>query len=72
MYQTAVSQQVTQAKAVATAVQSSVFNFSIMIATWVGGLILVHMPQVGVFGIVYLSILCFVPAIMIALWHTKP
>lgn len=71
MYQTAVSQQVTQAKAVATAVQSSVFNFSIMIATWVGGLILVYMPQVGVFGIVYLSILCFVPAIMIAFMAHK-
>jgi predicted MFS family arabinose efflux permease len=66
MYQTAVSKQVTDAKAVATSVQSSVFNFSIMIATWIGGLILTHMPQFGVQGIVYLSILCFVPATIIA------
>lgn len=66
MYQTAVSKQVAHAKAVATSVQSSVFNFSIMMATWVGGLILTHMPQVGIFGIVYLSIICFIPAMIIA------
>src|SRR5690606_30075383 len=66
MYQTAVSKQVAHAKAVATSVQSSVFNFSIMMATWIGGLILVHLPQVGVSGIVYLSIICFVPAMIIA------
>lgn len=66
MYQTAVSKQVTQGKAVATSVQSSVFNFSIMIATWVGGLILTNMPRVGVSGIVYMSIICFVPATVIA------
>lgn len=66
MYQTAVSKQVTDAKAVATSVQSSVFNFSIMIATWIGGLILTHMPQVGVQGIVFLSIIAFVPATIIA------
>ncbi len=50
----------------ATSVRSSVFNFSIMMATWVGGLVLTHMPGVGVFGIVYLSIICFVPAMIIA------
>ncbi|MBF6616083.1 MAG: MFS transporter [Candidimonas sp.] len=66
MYQTAVSKQVAHAKAVATSVQSSVFNLSIMMATWIGGLILVHLPQVGVSGIVYLSIICFVPAMIIA------
>ena len=66
MYQTAVSKQVDHAKAVATSTQSSVFNLSIMTATWIGGLILVNMPQVGVYGIVYLSIICFVPAMIIA------
>ncbi|MBB3106966.1 putative MFS family arabinose efflux permease [Psychrobacter luti] len=71
MYQTAVSKQVTEAKAVATSVQSSVFNFSIMIATWVAGLILLNLPEVGVFGIVYLSILCFIPAIIITLLVKK-
>ncbi|NLJ61990.1 MAG: MFS transporter [Alcaligenaceae bacterium] len=66
MYQTAVSKQVEQAKAVATSVQSSVFNFSIMIATWLGGLILINVPQLGVMGIVYLSIICFVLATVIS------
>ncbi|WP_223146228.1 MFS transporter [Pusillimonas sp. ANT_WB101] len=66
MYQAAVSKQVAQGKAVATSVQSSVFNFSIMIATWVGGLILTYMPRLGVLGIVYLSIICFVPAMIVA------
>ena len=66
MYQTAVSKQVAHAKAVATSTQSSVFNLSIMTATWIGGLILVNMPQVGVYGMVYLSIICFVPAMIIA------
>lgn len=71
MFQTAVSHQVTEAKAIATSVQSSVFNFSIMIATWLGGLILVQMPETGVFGIVYLSILCFIPAIIISFISKK-
>ncbi len=71
MYQAAVSKQVEEAKAVATSVQSSVFNFSIMIATWLGGLILTHMTNVGVLGIVYLSILCFIPAIIIAFMAQK-
>ncbi|WP_198951667.1 MFS transporter [Colwellia chukchiensis] len=66
MYQTAVSKQVTDAKAVATSVQSSVFNLSIMVATWLGGLILVHLPHIGVLGIGYLSIICFLPALVIA------
>lgn len=71
MFQTAVSHQVTEAKAVATSVQSSVFNFSIMIATWLAGLILINMPKTGVFGIVYLSILCFIPAIIITFLSRK-
>ena len=71
MWQTAVSKQVTEAKAVATSVQSSVFNFSIMIATWVAGLILVYLPQFGAMGIVYLSILCFIPAILLSLFANR-
>jgi len=66
MYQTAVSKQVARGKAVATSVQSSVFNLSIMIATWVGGAVLTRMPQTGVMGIVYLSILCFIAATVLA------
>jgi predicted MFS family arabinose efflux permease len=66
MYQTAVSKQVEEAKDVATSVQSSVFNFSIMIATWIGGLLLTNFPQSGVQGIVYLSLICFLAAIVVA------
>ncbi len=71
MYQAAVSKQVENGKAVATAVQSSVFNLSIMIATWLGGLILMHLPSMGVMGIGYLSLLCFIPAMLIALMAKK-
>jgi predicted MFS family arabinose efflux permease len=66
MYQTAVSKQVEEAKDVATSVQSSVFNFSIMMATWVGGLLLGASPETGVKGIVYLSLVCFLLATVFA------
>lgn len=66
MYQTAVSKQVEEAKDVATSVQSSVFNLSIMIATWVGGMLLSDFPTIGVKGIVYMSLACFTLAIIIA------
>ena len=67
MYQTAVSKQIQKAKDVATSVQSSVFNLSIMIATWIGGLLLTSFPQAGIKGIVYLSLICFVLATLLAL-----
>ncbi len=67
MYQTAVSKQVESAKDVATSVQSSVFNLSIMIATWVGGMLLSDFPRSGVKRIVYQSLVCFAVAIVIAL-----
>jgi predicted MFS family arabinose efflux permease len=51
---------------VATSVQSSVFNFSIMIATWVGGLLLNGFPVSGVTGIVYMSLVCFISATILA------
>ncbi len=66
MYQAAVSKQVETAKDVATSVQSSVFNFSIMIATWVGGMLLNASPTNGVKYIVYLAVVCFVAAIIVA------
>ena len=66
MFQTAVSKQVEEAKDVATSVQSSVFNLSIMVATWVGGLLLTHYPSTGVKGIVYVSVICFILATVIA------
>jgi predicted MFS family arabinose efflux permease len=66
MYQTAVSKQVEEAKDVATSVQSSVFNLSIMIATWIGGMLLVNFPATGVQLIVWMSLICFVLAAIIA------
>jgi predicted MFS family arabinose efflux permease len=66
MYQTAVIKRATEAADVATSVQSSVFNFSIMIATWLGGLRLTHYPETGVKGIVYLSLGCFILAATLA------
>ncbi|MEO6825752.1 MAG: MFS transporter [Microbacteriaceae bacterium] len=66
MYQTAVSKQVDEAKDVATSVQSSVFNLSIMAATLVGGLLLSQFPASGVTAIVYMSLALFVVAAIIA------
>ncbi len=66
MYQTAVSKQVENAKDVATSLQSSVFNLSIMIATWVGGMFLNDSPTSGVKHIVVMSLVCFILAIIIA------
>lgn len=51
---------------VATSVQSSVFNFSIMIATGIGGMLLTRFPQSGVKTIVYMSLICFILATILA------
>jgi predicted MFS family arabinose efflux permease len=64
MFQTAVSKQVESGKDVATSVQSSTFNFSIMVASYVGGRLL---TQASVMSIVYLSLFLFIPAAVIAL-----
>jgi predicted MFS family arabinose efflux permease len=66
MYQTAVIKRADEAKDVSTSVQSSVFNFSIMIATWVGGLLLGASPEFGVKRIVFMSLACFIAATVIA------
>lgn len=66
MYQTAVSKQVDKARDIATSVQSSVFNLSIMSATWVGGMLLSGSPTTAVTRIVYMSLACFVLAMMVA------
>ena len=72
MYQTAVSKQVSEAKGIATSMQSSVFNFSIMIATGVGGALLTEFPgRMGARGIVYLSLICFVSAAIIAFFAKR-
>ena len=66
MFQTAVSKQIDEGKDVATAVQSSVFNLSIMMATWVGGMLLNDFPTAGIKYIVYMSVACFIVAIVVA------
>lgn len=66
MYQTAVTKQVEKARDIATSVQSSVFNLSIMFATWAGGMLLIHFPENGVKLIVYMSLACFALAMIIA------
>ncbi len=66
MFQTAVAKQVEEAKDVATSVQSSVFNLSIMVATWLGGLLVMHFPDSGVRRIVYVSLICFILSAIIS------
>jgi predicted MFS family arabinose efflux permease len=66
MYQTAVIKRTREGKDVANSVQSSAFNFSIMIATWLGGLFLSRSPESGVRGIIYMSLICFALATGIA------
>ena len=70
MYQTAIARQVDRGRDVATSLQSSVFNFSIMLAAWVGGVLLVRMAEGGVRSIVWLALGCFVLAVVVA-WRAK-
>ena len=65
MYQTAVSKQVEKGRDVATSVQSSIFNLSIMIGTWAGGLLLVNFPISGAKFIVYMSLALFALAMVV-------
>lgn len=71
MWQTAVAKQVDEAKSVATSVQSSVFNFSIMFATWIGGLMLTRFPDSGVKHIVYMSLIFFISSIIVTFVVTR-
>ena len=66
MYQAAVTKHVSDGVAVATSVQSSVVNFSIMIATWIGGTLLTYSPEHGVKAIVYVSLAAFAASAVIA------
>jgi predicted MFS family arabinose efflux permease len=61
-----VTKQVEKGRDVATSVQSSVFNFSIMMATWVGGILLINFPTSGIKLIVIMSLVCFILAIIVA------
>lgn len=67
MYQTAIARQVDRGRDVATSLQSSVFNFSIMLAAGAGGVLLTRLADAGVRGIVWLALGCFVVAAVVAL-----
>ncbi len=68
LLQAAVSRQVETAKDVATSVQSSVFNLSIMIASSVAGLLLgIYSPM----SLVYLAIGLSVPGMIISIFAKK-
>ncbi|WP_256476054.1 MFS transporter [Bizionia sp. M204] len=68
LLQAAVSRQVETAKDVATSVQSSVFNLSIMIASSVAGLLLgVYSPM----SLVYFAIALSVPGLIISFLSKK-
>lgn len=68
LLQAAVSRQVETAKDVATSVQSSVFNFSIMIASSAGGLLLgIYSPL----SLIYLAIALSIPGIIISFFAKK-
>ena len=68
LLQAAVSRQVESAKDVATSVQSSVFNLSIMIASSVGGILLgIYSPL----SLIYLAIALSVPGMIISIFSKK-
>ncbi|MBK0402691.1 MFS transporter [Adhaeribacter sp. BT258] len=68
LFQAAVSKQVEKAKDVATSVQSSTFNFSIMLATSGAGLLLgLYSPMV----LTYMAIALAIPGIVISFFAKK-
>jgi predicted MFS family arabinose efflux permease len=71
MYQAAVIKRFGDAKDVATSVQSTAFNFSIMIATWLGGILLTQTPGSEARGIVYMSLIAFILAPVIAFFAKR-
>ncbi len=70
MYQTAIARQVDRGRDVATSLQSSVFNFSIMLAAGLGGVLLAQLADAGVKGIVWVALGCFTVAALVA-WRAQ-
>ncbi len=64
LYQAACSRQVASGKAIANAMQSSFLNFSIMGGSALGGVIL---NSRGAMGLPVFSLICFIPAVILAL-----
>jgi predicted MFS family arabinose efflux permease len=68
LLQAAVSRQVDRAKDIATSVQSSVFNLSIMVATSVAGILLASYSPVS---LLYLAIVLAIPGMIISFLSKK-
>ena len=68
LLQAAVSRQVDSAKDVATSVQSSVFNLSIMIASSAAGMLLGYYSPMS---LIYLAIGLSIPGIIISIFTKK-
>ncbi|MCP1660627.1 MFS transporter [Neisseria perflava] len=69
LYQTAVARQVpANASAVATSLQSACFNFSIMIATWLGGTLLVGG---SIFNVLMMALTALIVGIAVSLIAKK-
>lgn len=68
MFQSAISKTVESAKDVATSIQSSTFNFSIMIASYVGGLLLARWSTLA---IVVMALILFLAAALIGIWAKR-
>ncbi len=69
LFQAAVGNQVEKAKDVAMSVQSCMFNLSIMITTWIAGLLLIRF---GAFSLLWYAVLMAVPGMIISIFarHT--
>ena len=69
LFQAAVGNQVEKAKDVAMSVQSCMFNLSIMITTWIAGLLLISF---GAFSLLWYAVIMAVPGMIISIFakHT--
>ena len=69
LFQAAVGNQVETAKDVAMSVQSCMFNLSIMLTTWVAGVLLMHY---GALNLTWYAVILAVPGIIISIFakHT--
>lgn len=63
LFQAAVGNQVEKAKDVAMSVQSCMFNLSIMITTWIAGVLLVHY---GAMSLIWYAVILAVPGVIIS------
>lgn len=69
LFQAAVGNQVEKAKDVAMSVQSCMFNLSIMVTTWIAGLLLIRF---GAFSLLWYAVIMAIPGMIISIFarHT--